>query len=193
MRKIFYILLFPLIINCSKNNNSDTVSEEDIYSILNFVISTELPRFSNTPGKSYITESFTNFSLSSQEEYLNNNPDSLFNKKDIEFIHQQMEDAVDFKLNQNFIKSKTVISFDSLLKLRNKGERTWKFWERFSKKYGKHEYFSISKPLFSVDKKTAIVSYGFHCGSLCGEGLTEIYRLVNEKWIRIKTIETWVS
>ena len=192
MRKTLYILLFPLIISCTKKGDTKTITDKEMYSIINFVISTELPRFSNTPGKGYITESFTNSLFFRQEEYLNTNADSLFNKKDIEFIHQQMNDTL-FKLNPDLIKSKTVVSFDTLMKLRNKGERAWKFWERFSKKYGKHEYFSISKPLFSVDKKTAIVSYGFHCGSLCGGGSTEIYRLVDEKWVRIKTIETWIS
>jgi len=192
MRKTLYILLLPLIISCTKKEDSKTVSEKEMYSIINFVISTELPRLSNTSDKGYITESFTNSLFFRQEEYLNTNADSLFNKKDIEFIHQQMNDTL-FKLNPDLIKSKTVVSFDTLMKLRNKGERSSKFWERFSEKYGKHEYFSISKPLFSVDKKTVIVSYGFHCGSLCGGGSTEIYRLVGKKWERIKTIETWVS
>ena len=198
MKKMFYLLSLSILIGC---NNKESVKltervvysnkfapETSVYSLLNFVLSTE----AKNSGK-YITENLSNYIYPGQKEYFVVDNDSLFDKEDIKFIHTQIAQDTSFRLNQSLIKDKIVISFDTLFKLKKKGERSYEFWERFDAKYGQKEFYSIGLPLFTVDRKTAIVKYGYHCGSLCGGGEVAIFKLIAGKWKKIKIIETWIS
>jgi hypothetical protein len=56
-----------------------------------------------------------------------------------------------------------------------------------------HEpFYIISKPLYSIDKKTAIVNIDLVCYE-CGHGHIVVMKLENNKWIVKKMIMTWVN
>jgi len=42
--------------------------------------------------------------------------------------------------------------------------------------------FSMSEIVFDRDHQHALVSYAFHCGSLCGNGATLVFERVNGQW-----------
>jgi len=45
-----------------------------------------------------------------------------------------------------------------------------------------HGLFSMSEIVFDSDRRRALVSYGFYCGSLCGNGRTLIFEKVDGNW-----------
>ena len=54
--------------------------------------------------------------------------------------------------------------------------------------------YSYSLPIFSQDRKFAIISKSYFCGSLCGEGGFYIYQRVDkDKWKFVKVICYWIS
>lgn len=137
-----------------------------------------------------------------EEDYLGlNQYDSILSKKDIEYIYKKVTDLrisqdLDLNLaqinNQN-VKIISTSQFNKFIeKTISKNQRS-EFWEEFEKEFGIHNYYSISYPVFSLDKNTAIMSFGHHCGSLCGDGFSAIYQKINGKWIPVEYITNWVS
>lgn len=52
---------------------------------------------------------------------------------------------------------------------------------------------SFSRIQFDKEKKYGILSAGFVCGRLCGQGFRIFIKKVNNKWIIDKTEGTWIS
>lgn len=55
--------------------------------------------------------------------------------------------------------------------------------------YSKHnmlaypiEFYSFDKPLFTADKKKALINTYYHCGVMCGQGVVYFLELVEGKW-----------
>ena len=54
--------------------------------------------------------------------------------------------------------------------------------------------FSFSLPQFTDDGQYAVIDCNFHCGRLCGEGTTYVFRLtVSGEWKLIGVCANWVS
>ncbi|WP_281337251.1 hypothetical protein [Flavobacterium eburneipallidum] len=182
--KKFFLLLVAICISC--NNLNDNKLQEESYSLINYVIKTEL----NDQDKGYISE-----------ELLDSNPSQslkLFiqenlNEKDSTFINSQILNRVTFRLDQDKVSIKKVLLRSDLDNLIKPGERSISFWSRFESKYNEKDFSTISQPIFNKSLDLAIISFGHHCGSLCGGGSTAIYEKKNGKWKKVKTISTWVS
>lgn len=44
------------------------------------------------------------------------------------------------------------------------------------------EFYSFDKPLFTADKKKALINTYYHCGIMCGQGVVYFLELVEGKW-----------
>ncbi|WP_136669320.1 hypothetical protein [Flavobacterium sp. H122] len=164
------------------------VSEKEIYEVINVVLGSL--KHDELIKTNYVTEDvLMKFNFKEKDYKL----DTLFSKKDIQFIRKQLIEVDNFRLNQNLLISKVVIPRDTLSKFQNNKSRKHSFWDNYTKKYGNKGFYTMGLPLFSLDKKTVIITSGFHCGGLCGVGTTEIYKKVNGKWTSISTLESWVS
>jgi hypothetical protein len=54
--------------------------------------------------------------------------------------------------------------------------------------------FSLSEIAFDKDRRHAVVSYGFHCGLLCGNGALWVFEKVDGKWRKTDlTCGGWIS
>ena len=54
--------------------------------------------------------------------------------------------------------------------------------------------FSFSLPQFTDDGQFAVIDLNFHCGTLCGQGTTYIFRLTTKgEWKLIGTYVNWAS
>lgn len=180
MKRLF-VLLALLSLSCS--HEEDKIQEES-YSLINYVIQTELNE------KGYITVELLDSNPSqSLELYIQKN----LSEKDSTFINNQIRNRVAFKLNQDKVSIKKVVLRSDLDSLIKPGERSISFWNRFEAKYHEKDFSTISQPIFNKAFDLAIVSFGHHCGSLCGSGETAIYKKKNGKWTKLKTISTWIS
>jgi hypothetical protein len=56
-----------------------------------------------------------------------------------------------------------------------------------------HGLFTLSEIRFDKQHKLAIVSYGFFCGSLCGNGGTFVLEKTDSGWSRRKRCNDWIS
>jgi hypothetical protein len=204
MKQNFHILIIIcfLLLSCKKNETVEKnkavenkfiiekklVSEKEIYEVINVVLGSI--NYDELSDSNFVTEDvFMKYNFKENDYKL----DTLFTKKDIQFIRKQFNEVENFRLNQNLLKNMVVIPKDTLSKFQNDKRGKHNFWDNYSKKYGNKGFYTIGLPLFSYDKKTVIITIGFHCGGLCGGGSTEIYKKVNGKWISISTLESWVS
>ncbi len=44
------------------------------------------------------------------------------------------------------------------------------------------EFYSFDKPLFTADKKKALINTYYHCGVMCGQGVVYFLELIDGKW-----------
>lgn len=113
--------------------------------------------------------------------------DSIFTKEDLDFIFRQNLNSVYYKPGE-CLKNMVLISGDSLLNF-----ESLEFWYKFSKKYGKGGFCSISMPLFSVNHDIVILKYSSSLGRLNASGGTYIFKKIDDKWVEIYCIEAWIS
>ena len=198
MKNTLFILITLLTFSCKQNSKIETVdvkkqlvSDKEIYSFINEIIGDK-----KNDDFSYCDKIVDkNPMLMKTSKDFINGIDTIFSKQDKKFIIEQTKYELDFTLNQKSLKSKIVISGDTLKKFaegKNKDGRS-PFWDKYHNKYGNNGFNSITLPLFSIDKLTVIVTADKHCGRLCGAGGTYIYRRLNGKWKLIKTITKWQS
>jgi len=54
--------------------------------------------------------------------------------------------------------------------------------------------FSVSEIAFDKEHRRALVSYGFHCGLLCGSGRTLVFEKIGDEWRRTsRECGGWIS
>jgi hypothetical protein len=115
------------------------------------------------------------------DKYLNSLPIERLNSfttEDIAYMESQVTTEIEF----NF---KSIERYG--IKLFDRGELKNVLFNQ------NHEpFYIISKPLYSIDKKTAIVNIEFACYD-CGHGHIVVMKLENNKWIVKKMIMTWVN
>jgi hypothetical protein len=91
-----------------------------------------------------------------------------------------------------------IINPDSLIKYQNIPHDTAMLirdpvMSAVEKHYGKSSICHFNKIVFSRDRDYALVGYGIYCGFLCGNGKTVIMKKINNKWILLDTLITWIS
>ncbi len=170
----------------------ELVKEEKIYEVINFVLDSIIKH--SEENTNYVTGETMFFMDQDSTDYFGiSKMDSIFSEKDVKFILQQRKIRMDFNLKNDLLKNKIVIPKDTLVKFSEKQKGASEFWDKFWKKYGNKGFYSISKPLFSLDNKTVIITFGINCGSLCGEWKTVIYKKTKHKWKLIKVLQITVS
>ncbi|MWB95505.1 hypothetical protein GON26_14135 [Flavobacterium sp. GA093] len=143
----------------------------------------ELARIKNDTSKIVIA---FNPIIETAEESNQNELVAHFGKKIIPDSIQIVTEnyRIDFekiKLNQNF-------KLRDLSKFPNR-DTIWKTKYKFIFS----GVFSVSRIQFDKEKKYGVLSAGFVCGRLCGQGFRIFIKKVNDKWIIDEVEGTWVS
>jgi hypothetical protein len=168
---------------CAQTNQY-SVFQREYYTFFNSFIyadSVKMFNLSDTPDFSYIFEDTTAIF----------DDTAIFTKQDIHFIKLQI--AKDVKLNwrHNKIIGANIISGKRISSMF--GNNIDIGWAIFNKQY-RGWFATFSVPLFSLNRNICIVYKAWHCGGLCGNGNTTVYKKVNGKWILLKLYGViWVS
>ena len=189
MKKI--ILIFFLILNISCKNvtisekvdKNHLVSDREIYNFLDFILENEPTTITKCK----------NFNVS---DLFIANPDlkKIFTDKDLIFINKQIKNENYFNLNSEYLINKNVIPQNELRRFLSESNDAEIFWRKLKNKYNAESYSSVSLPIFSKNKKIAIISTEFSCkGGLCGEGAIRVFIKVDGNWKFYDKLQIWVS
>ena len=191
------ICLITTLIITACTTSEDKISEEDVYHFLNKVMA-ELSSdykdcdaisdrtlltidgtFSTFPGEVY--DSTATLRQLAEGGYIDTS--------DIDFILNQQYDTA-FRLEPNKINKRLLRQeeIDSIFNL--KGEVGYKI---LRETYGIECHGYISKPFFSKDRNTVLISLEWVKGYLYGQGLIIIFKKENEIWKEERVLGTWVS
>jgi hypothetical protein len=67
-------------------------------------------------------------------------------------------------------------------------------WEQYYRKFpGTRGYTTFSRPGFNAEKTYALVYFRNRCGVLCGGGGYYLLRLLGNRWIVVRRVETMMS
>lgn len=181
-----------LLINCynkendfrtSYSKNNETIGDSLIYSFLNTVLLKE--------NRIYIKCDNIidrNLFYKKEDSTFYKNAGNILSENDRHFMREQYQNNNNFVLNEGLIKNKKLIKIN--VNLTNIEQK------EFRKKLIKtHNCVSqIDIPLFNLKKDIAIVTIGYTCGSLCGEGATFVYKLNKDnEWKLFRILEGWES
>jgi hypothetical protein len=144
--RILILILVTLIISCqnfntSKNtdNHKNTISESEIYEIINFVL-LEMKTddsLENYQGK-YVVDKISKPSFLIERKDSKELLKEFFTDEDFNFIEEQLQERETFKLKQEMIVRKMIISKDTLNSLidNNSPKRREEFLINYEKKFG---------------------------------------------------------
>lgn len=195
MKKIAQFIFLFLIISCSnkksdsKKESSHKVVEKDVYFAINLVfenmMKTEVIEGNQYP---YLADKLLEPSYIKENPSLKKRIDSIY-YGDFSFINTQVNQWKNFKLLQDSIKFKKLISSDLLKNMIDQNAKDIKssFIINYQKKFGKKYFYRISIPIFSRDKKMFLVDINYLNG-----GESYIYKWKKDKWINYK-ISDWSS
>lgn len=113
---------------------------------------------------------------------------AIFSNEDFDFFRKQLKNIEKFKWNENLLNGAKVISKTNI-------RRTFKKkrgWQKFRNKYG-NCLSSYSMPIFNLNYDYCIIQVGIQCDWLAGRGGTNVYKLIEGRWVFIKSYSMWVS
>lgn len=201
MKKIVFVIISLILISCKQESikqhqelKKDLVNEKLSYEVINHILES-IPKDERSVSNflAYDNEQISEQEIKSNDYLGISKMDTLFSKLDVKYIIEQNNERRNFSLNQNFIKSKTIIPNKKLKEFSEQTPNGNNFWGNYSKVYGKTGYYVVSKPLFSLNKEIVIISIGHRCGELCGGGSTIILKKINGKWKFIGELLNWQS
>lgn len=105
---------------------------------------------------------------------------------DIQFIYQQAAQSDNFRVNPELLVNYNYIPWDSIRAIK---KREGSFFSNFKKKYGANGFCFVGMPLFTQNKQIAIVRKGMFICNFCGEDEILIYQNLNQKWVKIFTLQ----
>ncbi|WP_026838884.1 hypothetical protein [Gillisia sp. JM1] len=111
--------------------------------------------------------------------YDNISDEVFFSSKDSSFILAQNSNPKRIKIDKKITDKLNTTTFQNELKKINNGED--------------YDFYEMSIPIFSFDKRTAYVELDHRCGHLCGNGRAFYLRKINGKWKIIENFRTWKS
>jgi hypothetical protein len=104
---------------------------------------------------------------------------NIFNPSDLPFIFDQIKLSNSYLYRQDALSNTILIPLDTIYKLAENDE----FWSNYRLKYtDSRGFWSLSVPIFSIDKQIVIQNERFSCGGLCGGGGTYVYRKIKNSW-----------
>ncbi len=176
--------------NEKKKNTSQhlSVTESEIYEVVNTVLADEDKNFKTSPFKYLLDKDYSEEFFSKRDSIIIFESDTIFSKKDKLFLQKQVIDYKDFRFSRDSIKSKIVISSDTIKKMLNGRPPGNNFFTAYELRFGEEMFYTIGLPIFSIDKKTVVVKIeGF------GSGKTLIYKKVKNKWVYYSCCLRWIS
>ena len=117
------------------------------------------------------------------------NTDTLFTKRDVDFIFKQARYSQLFKVDQRKLTQKKHVILPEICEVF--GDDHSEYWDNVHKQYGALCF--VSMPLFSLDRKTALIGISYSNSIFNGFGGRYIYRKVKGKWVLIASLSEWVS
>lgn len=166
---LFILCIFFIFSGCTRDHDDFPVDESTICSTINQFVNEVLPIGGN---KFYHKASF-NILASVDSLYLIKQ-DSLFSPSDIDYIFKQNRTSMDYDLS-NCLQNKELVPFQT---------------NQVNPPLG---IYSISAPLFSVEKDVVIIRFSYFCGGLCGYGGKYVYKKENRTWRLKLTLSEWIS
>lgn len=110
---------------------------------------------------------------------------------DVSFMYNQIKTLKDFNLDSTKI-NKLTLRKDSIMPLfKTFGiDSAYKILEH---RYKASSFLQFSSPIISKDGTKMLFDLEYHCGGLCGYGMTYLLELKNNKWRIIYKSRTWIS
>ena len=180
--------------SCSSSKKEHAKSSEEslTYELINYVIESKLQNFQNEYSRcKYLLDKEPYTVLSAKDSIRLIHLDTLFSKKDLDTIFKQNLAIKDFSINPKFLNVKIeIISSDTLIHYMDNSDD---FWDQYYNKFGRNGFAIVSRPLFSLDRQTAIIKYSCQYHGLNGEFNTLIYKRKNNRWEVIHVLNASIS
>ncbi len=113
--------------------------------------------------------------------------------KDTVHLNLQLKLQRDFIITPDLVTDKNILTQKQFSEFEKQSEKGgFSFWNWLESNCYEG-YCSISKPIFNETYDLAFIRFGTVCGSLCGGRESCIYEFKNGKWVKVKTISSWVS
>lgn len=189
--KKYFIFILIILISCNKEKDSFKVTDKEIYEVINFVLKdTKTTDSLDGTLDNYIVDKTIEPSFFTTERDFER-LEKYVSTEDFEFMKKQLIENNDFKLEQNKIIRKKIISNDTLNSLWNNdlksNERKNNFIRSYHNKFGNNWYEQFSLPLFSKDGNKAFIEI-----STLGSGRSIILVKTKKGW-KSTIISIWVS
>ncbi|WP_312075846.1 hypothetical protein [Chryseobacterium sp.] len=181
--KIIFSIIVVLCLGCKAQNKN--ISEQEIYDVINFILKNGTVKYHKelkllTEDPNITTDQFFDKKLLQ----------TYFDEKNADFILEQFFASKDFRLSYKYIIDRQIIHIDKMLSYKTVKGGLWSF---LADKYKEEGFMFVGKPLFTLDKKSVIITYGYYCGGLCGKGSRVILKKVNNNWAIEKEVSGFVS
>ena len=153
LKKIILILFLIINISCNhktiseKIDENHIVSDKEVYSFLSLILKNESKSITECRNENVIGLINENYELK-----------KMLTHKDLIFIKKQIKNDKKFNLNPEYLDGFNVISQKRIKKEFSESKSMCMFWKKFEKNYGTTSLFSISLPIFSLNKKIVIIS-----------------------------------
>lgn len=179
--------------SCAEKHFAEPTSEDEIYEVVNAVLKPydTIPEAANRDK----------FVLSDRLDAVKRYPEDslgihfysdIFTKEDIAYIFEQADDTTAISIAGHItVKKARLVPADSIDKIFD-SPRLDVSWKNFYKKYG-HGFTSVSKPVFSVDHKAALITIAHHGGPLSGGGTLYLLRKEKSGWVIKSGRMRWIS
>lgn len=184
MKKLLYILFYITLISCNSkteeikeeevivfSDNETTIYESDIYEVINALFEDE--KENNFSSKEKFLTIYPNSNFIHPNDFIEF---EIISQEDKDFIFKQVNDLKDHDLKQDWFSDFTIIPMNEKEDTQSKTD----------------EFYYLTIPLFSKDKKTSIVVCG-NISRLNGYGKILIYHKNDNQWIRSEKFKVWVN
>ncbi len=188
MKKIIIVYFLILNISCNhktiseKVDENHIVSDNEVYSFLNFILEKQSKTISKCRNENVIELITENSELK-----------KIFTDKDLIFIKKQTENENKFEINSEYLNNVNLVSQKKIKTLFSKSRDINIFWKKFEKEFGTESFFSVSLPIFSLNKKIVIINTEFNSKGGFGYGASEVYIKVNGEWKIYKRFTGFIS
>jgi hypothetical protein len=112
----------------------------------------------------------------------------IFTKEEITYLQKNKYPKFISWNNEHFPKIRMIKGYlhDVIFEDYTKG------WD-FCYKYVGNQFHYFSSPIFLRNYTYCLFYSGYSCGELCGTGELNLYKNVNNKWVKIKNYTSWIS